>query len=94
MEQKPVVGIGDVVGRDMSDEGLFHLEGGVVALGDQPQAVGNTEDMGVDSEGGLAEGDTLDDIGCLATNTRQVEKGVHIRRHLALVMRRTASMVR
>ena len=57
---------------------LLYMIRGVRLLGNQAEAVTDPEDMGVDSHRGLAKGNTLDDVGCLATNTRQVEQLAHV----------------
>ena len=85
MQQKPVVGTGDVLGRDVAGERQFHFIGGVVALRDEPEAMGHTEDVGIDSQRRLAEGDALDDVRRLTAHTRQVEQQVHVRRYFALM---------
>jgi hypothetical protein len=73
VEQQPVVGIGDIVRRDMLDKRLFHLIRGVVAFRYESQSVGYAIDMGVDGKGRLPERHTLDHVGGLPPNAWQVE---------------------
>ena len=64
---------------------LLYVIRGVCRLGNQSEAVTDPEDMGVDSHRGLAKGNTLDDVGSLATNARQVEQLTHVRGYLAMM---------
>jgi len=64
---------------------LLYVIRGVCRLGNQSEAVTDPEDMGVDSHCRLAEGNTLDDVGCLATYTGQVEQLAHVRGNLTLM---------
>lgn len=74
MEQEPVVGIGNVLDRDMAHELLLDLQGRIGSPGHEAQTVADTIDMGIDSHSGLAEPYGLDDVGCLAPYARQRHK--------------------
>ena len=86
VEQQPVVGAGDILGRNVTGQCQLYLVGGVVARRDQSHAVGHTEDMGVDGERRLAEGHALDDVGGLTAYAGQFQQLVHVGRHLATVL--------
>ena len=69
MPDQPVVGILQELPGHQFQQALFDLERGL-ALGDAG-AVGDPEDVGVDGHGGLAERGIEDDVGGLASDTRQ-----------------------
>ena len=74
VEDEPVVGDGDERVGDVARELFLDTVGGGAARRDEAQAVAHTEDMGVDSKGGLAPHDGLDDIGGLAPHTGQAHE--------------------
>ena len=51
VEEEPVVGPGDEVGRNVAHKGLLDLEGRVVTLADKTEAVADAEDVGIDGHG-------------------------------------------
>ncbi len=68
---------------DALDEGVLHLARG--AAGGEAGAVGDAENVGIDSHRRLVEGDVEDDIGGLAADSRQRLEGGAVLRHLAPV---------
>lgn len=73
VKQQPVVGVGDILWRDMPRECLLDFERRVVALADQSESVGHAIYVGIDGKGGFPKGDALDNVGGLTAYTRQVE---------------------
>ena len=66
VEDEPVVGDGEFVLGDVLDEFALGLEGGFAVVG-KPDAVGDTEDVGVDGKGGFVEDYGGDDVGGFAS---------------------------
>ena len=82
MEDEPMVRGGNLLGRDMLDELTLGLEG-CFRVVRQADAVGDAEHMGVDRHGGLVEDDGGDDVGGLASHTREPLEVVDIAGHYA-----------
>ena len=68
VQEKPVVGFGNDVGRDISDEGFLRLER-VLAVGGETETFADAEDMGIDGHGRLVPNDGTDDVGSFASDS-------------------------
>lgn len=82
MEQEPIMGGGYKIGGDMALELHLYAIGRRTGLGYQTEAVADAEDVSVDGEGGLTEGDGLDDIGGLAPYSGDLGEFFQGGRHL------------
>ena len=71
VEDEPVVGDGEFVLGDVLDEFALGLEGGFAVVG-KSDAVGDTEDVGVDGKGGFVEDYGGDDVGGFASYAREL----------------------
>ena len=86
-----MVGIGNVCLGDVLHQLLLHLIGRIGTFADETEPVGDAIHMGIHRQRGLAEGDALHDVGSLPADARQIQQLVHIRRHLAAVLRHQCS---
>ena len=75
-----MMGMGVALRRHRCVEHLLDLERGLA--GSEAGAVADAEEMGVDGDGRLAEGDVEDDIGGLAADAGQRLEGLAIARNL------------
>ena len=84
VQNQPVMRIvPEFVGRELDQLVLDFFR---VPARRQAGAIGDAEDMGVDGDGGMTEGDVLDNVCGLAADTRQSGEGVMIGRHIARVL--------
>lgn len=74
VQDEPVVGNGDVFGRNILSQFLLDTERGGATVGNQAEPVADTEHMGVDSHGSFVEYDRLDDVGCLTAYSGQFDE--------------------
>ncbi len=79
-----MVGIGQQVGRDAFQQGVF--DGARRGAGAEAGAVADAENVGVDRQGWLAEGDVQDDVGGFAADAGQRLEGFAGTGHLAVVV--------
>jgi hypothetical protein len=71
-------------GGQAAEQGLFHLARG--AAGGQTGAVGDTEDVGIDGDGGEAAGDVEHHVGGLPPHPGQRFEGGAVAGHFAPVL--------
>ena len=84
VQDEPVVGGGKKVGGDMGHELAFGFEGRLGIGGDEAEAVGDAEDVGVDRHGGLVEGNGHHHVGRFAADAGERLELVAVGGHLPL----------
>ena len=84
VEQKPVMGLGNDVGRDVLDQLFLGLQR-VLAVRREPEPFADAEDMGVDGHGGLIPYDRADDVGGFTSDPLERLQVVYVIGHLAVV---------
>ena len=85
VEEQEVVGGGPLFFGNMLAQFLLDAQGGGASPGYQGETVADAEDVGIDGQGGLAEGYGLDDIGGLAAYTGEAGERFERVGHFATV---------
>src|SRR5580700_10241269 len=83
VQDQPVMGVQPVALRHDFQQLHFDVERGLADR--QPGAIANAEDVGVDGDGRLAEGDVEHDVGGLAADARQGFQRLAVVRNFAAV---------